>query len=86
MQVRTELCSYFLYLTLRMNGCALLQLPQVMTKTFAAALFANIFLLQYVYVFARTDIFLCDPFHMGPGHGVKKERQQSPPGKLWFIN
>lgn len=49
MQVRARL--WFLYLTVRTSGCALFQLPQVVTKTFATQLFAKVSLLQHHLVY-----------------------------------
>lgn len=86
----------FLCLTMKKGGCAPLLLPRVMTKTSATVLFAMVSLLQLLFrcvcvcaraytcrcVFARADIFLCDPSHTCPGWRVKREGQESPPGRL----
>lgn len=49
MQVRAG--PRFLYLAVRTSGSALLQLPQVVTKTFATQLFAKVSLLQHHLVY-----------------------------------
>lgn len=38
---------------MRMSGCALLQLPQVVNKTFATVVFAKVSLLQF---YARAHV------------------------------